>query len=532
MTWFGQVRHVMWKDLRQARWIMLAYIATVMVATAHAVGWLAPSSEVFQVAMLLVVGVGMFVAATFIQADSPTRTDAFWASRPLQPSAVFAAKVFLTAVVVLVPPLVGQRMAISALDLKNLDAVRIVGVSGYMLAVWLIVGMMAAALTRDIRSLVVTLVATALLLAFGIAVLPDVPSLSNAQRAIFAILGSAGALLLVAALYRTRDNGRMAWVAGFLLAACSTYSLIGGGESLPLEERVPAVRGPGRASLKVVGFERDTLGRRNQLVLSVRAEGASADERLTFMPQGAKVVARNGSIVHVRINSMTSVLVSPNVPPRRSVAWPSSGGGVAPGKIFQVDVPLSAAALRSVASGISRVELDGRFSSVTAQLIGTLPLEQGALVSHDGVRVQIVNVVSSRRNVTFTVRESSAPTYGQSAPATAYFGEGQLELVLMNDSRGEARQLFKLAASSQSGSMVLPGTNIHDESSSFSTRAQSDGSVAMMAIIDGELTQPEPRDVDTTSVAPDAAWLRGARLVIVRWASRGWYPVRAAVSLP
>src|SRR5215467_1014042 len=103
-----QIGHVLAKDLRQARWPIAAYLAIVLVATAHSLVWSAPFSDALDLTVIAVVVVGVLSVASAIQADSPTQANAFWASQPLAPAAVLGAKLMLAAVIIVGSALIGQ----------------------------------------------------------------------------------------------------------------------------------------------------------------------------------------------------------------------------------------------------------------------------------------------------------------------------------------------------------------------------------------------------------------------------------------
>ncbi len=122
MSWLMQVWHVAKKDVRQFRWLLaLQVLATVMTVTAvgassnHMGGpgfprmFPSPSLDWW----VVLVGLAVFISAVVVQADSPSRSDAFWASRPLHPMAVLMAKGVTLAVFLLAIPLVGEVMLLS-----------------------------------------------------------------------------------------------------------------------------------------------------------------------------------------------------------------------------------------------------------------------------------------------------------------------------------------------------------------------------------------------------------------------------------
>ncbi|MEO8564735.1 MAG: hypothetical protein ABI601_21870 [bacterium] len=102
MTWLGQVRHVMRKDLIEDRQLLLGYAAFVaVVGVSSATTRLGTSNGPLQMLPYLVVLSGMIAVASLVQTDSPTQADAFWASRPFHSSAMFAAKIASALLIVL-----------------------------------------------------------------------------------------------------------------------------------------------------------------------------------------------------------------------------------------------------------------------------------------------------------------------------------------------------------------------------------------------------------------------------------------------
>src|SRR5512147_711408 len=97
----AQVRHVLAKDLRQLWWPVFAYAALIGLATVHSLTWPAMTKDIFDRLTVFVVMIGMVVVAQFVQADSPRRVDASWASRPLAPWAVMVEKLVAAALIVL-----------------------------------------------------------------------------------------------------------------------------------------------------------------------------------------------------------------------------------------------------------------------------------------------------------------------------------------------------------------------------------------------------------------------------------------------
>ena len=79
----GQALHVMAKDARQHKWLLLGFTAFTALTTLGAVRGEGSSMLGSILWMPALVFGGMLIVATLIQGDSPTSITAFWASRPL-----------------------------------------------------------------------------------------------------------------------------------------------------------------------------------------------------------------------------------------------------------------------------------------------------------------------------------------------------------------------------------------------------------------------------------------------------------------
>jgi hypothetical protein len=142
----------MWKDARQARWPLAAYAAVVALSWAQALELPIVFMEAYDFSMFLVVLAGMYIAGLFIHADSPTRDDSYWATRPLDPAAVLAAKGALAFVALIIPPLIAQLHVLIVSEVPSTSIAWMLGRSIWLYAIWLVVAMVIAGMTRDVRS--------------------------------------------------------------------------------------------------------------------------------------------------------------------------------------------------------------------------------------------------------------------------------------------------------------------------------------------------------------------------------------------
>jgi hypothetical protein len=88
MTWAGQVRTVFIKDLRQTWW--MTTVLVVLIAT-FVLGTIAPpptASRISAVLGALIPLIMLQVLTAILRTDPPALSTAFWATQPLQPTAM------------------------------------------------------------------------------------------------------------------------------------------------------------------------------------------------------------------------------------------------------------------------------------------------------------------------------------------------------------------------------------------------------------------------------------------------------------
>lgn len=218
MKWGSEVAHIMRKDVRELRWVIAGYLIALALATVNARGLF--SGHTFPMGMLFVIVMGMLLLASFVQSDSPTRPDAFWAIHPQRPSAVMFSKLALAGGVILIPALIGQYAALSPLDIDVATAAPLLAASAGIFGAWLVFAFVVSAITPDIRTFILVAIAASIGLLLGLFF--DGPMISVAARAGACAAGVMGALILLALLYRTRDSGT---VRGSPLSLWSRASL-------------------------------------------------------------------------------------------------------------------------------------------------------------------------------------------------------------------------------------------------------------------------------------------------------------------
>src|SRR5262249_21976741 len=160
--------------------------------------------------MPFVVIAGMVVVAMLVQADSPVRPDAFWATRPLSPLAVLSAKVMLTFAFIVGIPLVGQAIALRMNGANASDLANYLPGGVLTYGLWLFAAFVVASYTRDLKTVVVVMLCISGALIIGTGMLLSALNDRNAPEpsarfilssAILAWLGILGSAALVLTLY-------------------------------------------------------------------------------------------------------------------------------------------------------------------------------------------------------------------------------------------------------------------------------------------------------------------------------------------
>src|ERR1700759_4449556 len=174
-----------------------------------------------------VVLFGLILAATATQSDSPTQSNAFWASRPFYPTAMLSAKLLYCAVAVIGIPLVAQMIGLAVYHVPPGQSVEILFQSSAIYGLLLLGALVVASLTPDLRGFIAGMLA----IAVGLIVSALLPSLFG--DSLFSIpltprlapvAAVAIGLGLLIWLYRRRDVSRVAWIGavvtvGFVFAA-------------------------------------------------------------------------------------------------------------------------------------------------------------------------------------------------------------------------------------------------------------------------------------------------------------------------
>ena len=510
MTWAAQVRHVMAKDVRQARWLLSAYLGLVSIAWARALAWPDTPRSGFDISMYLVVLAGLFVVGSVVQADSPIRSDAFWGSRPLHPGAVLTAKACLTLLIVVTVPLLAQLHALVA---NGVSAGALLGMltrSVWMYALWLLIAMVLAAVTQDIRSFIVALV----ILPAGLALLSFSTSFGWARRArwngsametigpaALVVVGFGAAVGVLVVLYRTRTLRRTVKVLAAIGVACMFLTLLGYPARRRTARQLPTISGDFGVAV-AADYTRSIPPQ-----LRVNIADARKSDRLVVLDSSVVVLQlRDGTITTVSLRGARLQLESSRLPIDPRIRWrgaiPGEGRG---GGGF--GVPLTREQREALRVGIASASIEGLAIVAEPRVALTLPFQVGASERRDGKGARIMTVSPATEDslgvvMQSTITRSGSPELNQIYPFSPW---DTPRYVLVNDARGEAVVLGG-GYGSASEALVLPGAWRYSGP-----------------------TQLRLEPAGLASVSAD--WYSGAKLVVVDWVIVGRAPFHSAATV-
>ena len=459
MTWAGQIGHIVAKDLRQARWFLLAYFAIVALATARALEWIGTSGRTFEMVMFSVVIVGMFVTAYFVQADSPVRSDAFWGSRPFSAGAMLSAKLMAAAIVILLPAVIGQLASLVDSGLAVTTVLKLVAESVWMYAIWLLIAAVTAALTSDLRGFTTALVLGLILSIIGSEAFDRVrwPTSQSTQTLVSlgsSVVGVSAALGLLSYLYRNRTSSPVAWVIAGASAATMMIAVLDPWPTSSVQATGPVAELPPSVRFRI-GTTPQPGGEPS--VLAVSVDGVQSSRLAVSL--ASPIVAlrlRDGKTIEVPLQTPRLRLTreaSPLEPSIRVAGYPD-----VPSRYTRT-VALNPRQDDALHAGIVGATIKGYLTSLRSEVDMTLPLRAGALERHDGYRMQVITVNRADKD---SLAKVSLSVIGGSDDrqrmGTFYTGWWEVpQFVLINEPRAEAVIASVGENGSSSNALVLPG---------------------------------------------------------------------------
>ncbi len=500
MRWIAQIGHVSAKDLRYSRWmIVLLLIASALAVrgfvTHDAFGPIvttSSSSSSVTLSMsevtvtwlpLVILVAGIIVLASMVQAERPLQADSFWTTRPLSPTAAFAAKLLLAMVAITAPPLLAGAVALRGLHVPGAAVAGMLAHAALVHLSLLAATMLVAVLTDDVKGFVtacVALFATEVALVSLVELVLPVFELPSALSWVAPVL----ALALLVFLYQRRMSGPGWRAAGFAVVLLAVL----GATVAPTfnVSHVPEIATGPRLSL--------TFGAPGPtsmiLPFRVRVDDTSS-ARFAFARVETVISGEHGRQYLGPIRD--TLVVGPQFPDiGRPVHW------LTPPFDFPVmgQLAISPADSHTVARGATSAELSGTVSILRPRVLATIPLRNGEMAEQDGRFIGIYGVAHDSARLSVYVHTVN-PLIDRHQP----------EFVVANFSRGEAVLLDEHpSAGSGSGWVVLPWITVASSFDQFATNSST----------------PVPRD---------SSWYAGASLVAVEWIPVSQYRASATMRL-
>lgn len=508
MNWFAQVRHVIAKNVRRARVYLALYVVAVAVTTAFVIGPTVPSFAMLDWSTLLLLGVGLLLLAALVQSDSPSRVESFWKSLPLDPGAVVAAKLLMTALV-LVLPAIGGFVALRAVGSPTGLAVRSIGQATLGLALCTLAVLITAALTRDLRSLLLACVATpiawiVLALAFMWATGVDLhlQRLPPGLPLPIAIAAGLGALFMLAYLYRRWNIRWVAWSIAIFLASAAMVSPF-------LDSAHPALGAPPAPPVDLT-LERDTAGAPmgGGLALEVNVTGAPADVKVGLFIDSIAVRPRHAAHGRAFRRRFEVTIQQPQLAgARRPYATRFRPPQIYAYTNRQRDEPMVPP------SDVGGVDVFGHVMMSRLVSVATLPMRVGASVAGAGGRAQMLRVQTGGDSVTLALRLLTMRSGPDLAFVDVAGNYSAMVLDLINDARHEALSVPQAGMSGSDVSLVMPGAWGRTYDITFRTSVEGGNALPVDSL-------------------PPLAWYRGAHVQLSQLVRLETQPVHLVYTSP
>lgn len=390
MNGLAQVWHVAKKDLRQQRWPIAVYAALVTVAT-----WsVAMDLETVIANGLFVMVAGVILQTLIIQGDSPANPGAMWITLPLGSKSVFASKLVVVALTVMIVGLIGQSIAIATLDVPMRRLGGLILDSVWPYAAILVVTALIGALTRDLKSFLLVLVGWFLASQFY---LPFITRLLGQESRGFVapwIVDSAVSVLIlcvIADAYRRRRMLRSAVLgAATLLAAPFTNALKQPAHAASVVGEYPALADSLRPRIETQpwrigefygGEGRQTVG------FPVTLAGTAPGVWYGLVESSLRLELPDGSVTQEEVDSRFVWLTRGPLQLSGDVTWlqkpPSDAGGGWPQVLM---IP----ALGKFNRDGAKATLTGTVVAYRPVEVASLPVRPGASFVRNGRRLTLI----------------------------------------------------------------------------------------------------------------------------------------------
>jgi hypothetical protein len=534
MNWTGQALHVARKDVRYTRWTLIVYSLVVLAALLHALMLplatgpsVSATSNPLSATMFVLVLLGIVLAAVAVQADPPVQSNAFWASRPFAPGAMLGGKLLYCGVVILGVPLVAELIGLLQFNVTPGALVASLVKSAVFYGLILLCTVVVAGLTSDLRGFIVASLALVVGFLITVAVVFDSPSaaLDNPSKLAWIAIAVGVGVALLAALYRRRGIGRIAWIGAVIVVGATSVAFQA--MDRPAATEVPASLRASAITLDVddpVRLLARAPSRDGKARIAVRFNVANipSTARLAIQVDSAFLHLRDGSIVgagafygYATVQNGLGAL-----PPRiRPFASAGDSVGVATSLTFNAD------SAQIVATGTKSVEVWAHVDVAEVVPLAVTRVGTATAATVRGTRLRVFDNLDGDANAITVLAATVAD------PRRSYSAR-DIGMAVINES---SREGIVLSASNYANSndwMVLPGAPINISSIRFNpTAPQADRGPSIIQSIRGVGPISDQIAARRRGDFPGASWYENAKIVVVQWIPRGSYPLRLSKTL-
>ena len=540
----NQTLHIIRKDLRRLRWLLVAWglvvfgdtvLKTAGPALAFGGGGLqAIVDSLSQLVWLIQTLLLALLVSGLVHGEPLVGADAFWLTRPIDRNALMSAKLLSAGAILVAVPVAGDLIAIRIFHAGARDLVRAAPVLVFWETSWALILMAVAVLTPSLTRFMIVIIGgiAAIVVAISIvatvlfstdsdlstsSVLPDMTS-ETLQECLLLLVSVA----VIVYQYRNRRLGRaiVLGVAGIVaavaIASVWPWRFAKAAEPDPGAwahdtNRTVAVIDdePPRVS-DMFSFRHDRISK--QVAAPLRLTDVPPDYSIDSVAVRGRLDFPDGTALQSAQTMMAGIRREPTTgPPDRIVRMQTALGNVRLGSFddgtytqWPIVFTVSDPEYERYGSEAGRLTLDVDFHLYRSRLAGLLPLTDGASLRAASMRFDVVHVLRRGDGCSVLMRESFAPSLPFSRPTAPR----TYQVILLNISKREA---------TVGNDAYLSTRGMHVGNWSFQPAG-----VPRRAFFSSTIVMHYPaRSRVSSDPSIDAAWLADAQLAVVETAYAG-----------
>ena len=548
-----QALHIVRKDLKHLRWLLLVWVAMLAARVGFWSLGLHPRGDVDYAFVLnnataLIGSLQMlmlaFLGVRLIHAEAPVGWNAFWLTRPYSRPALIAAKLLFAAVVFVVMPMIAD-LGTMGIYHAGVRAQMVAGssfISGYV--TWMLLVLAIAALTPTLSAFILTFVAgftgmSVLLMAMNAlsiylrepASAPVFRQFDPAPGIVATVVAAVALLGAIAYQYRTRRRRTAAALVVSAFVASMAIPSLWAVERRSADD-VPAWAQNPAASPAVVEprwqLERPYVrgGPRRVVFAPVRVQGMPRDYTFNLVDGESTFTQADGTVL-TRPLSGFALASKPDDAQSgfhgalrqalgEDVAF-IRGANEGDAVYWPRLLDLSADEYASLRGKSGRLAATLRFRMNRTRLRAILPIEAGAAHDDGLSRVEIVKAEQGPAGFAVTVRawRALSPVTDRDTAFASY------NFLLYNAARGDAlsvaRRIQLPTPQSGTGVSMSGGSALLRLFSALTLGMHRDG----FSLFSEELAYPDRIDRPGEARTFDPDWVSGTRLAVIETANAG-----------